>query len=210
MITNATVEQSEDADIRTFLKSVYLEYDKEFQKTLDRAVAQGELGQIIGQHHPHIIPKGLPGAGNLLVFDNGGASGYGYINPATPNGVNSMARDSSRVLEINPVTFEKIWEYSIGGLEHMRFYSWYVSAAQRLPNGNTMITEGGDGRIFEVTTDNEIVWEYVSPYFEEERPTRNAMFRATRLPYDWVPQLQAPVERAVVPPNMREFRISPQ
>lgn len=172
--------------------------------------ALSELGQIIGQHHPHIIPKGLPGAGNLLVFDNGGASGYGYINPATPNGVNSMTRDSSRVLEINPVTFEKVWEYSIGGLEHMRFYSWYVSAAQRLPNGNTMITEGGDGRIFEVTTDNEIVWEYVSPYFEEERPTRNAMFRATRLPYDWVPQLQAPVERAVVPPNMREFRISPQ
>lgn len=43
MITNATVEQSEDADIRTFLKSVYLEYDKEFQKTLDRAVTQGEL-----------------------------------------------------------------------------------------------------------------------------------------------------------------------
>ncbi len=36
------------------------------------------IRQIIGQHHAHFIPKGLPGAGNLLVFDNGGASGYGY------------------------------------------------------------------------------------------------------------------------------------
>jgi hypothetical protein len=32
------------------------------------------IGQVIGQHNPHIIPEGLPGAGNLLVFDNGGAS----------------------------------------------------------------------------------------------------------------------------------------
>ena len=45
-----------------------------------------ELGQIIGQHNPHIIPKGLPGAGNLLVFDNGGSAGYGFANPAAPNG----------------------------------------------------------------------------------------------------------------------------
>jgi len=35
------------------------------------------IGQIIGQHHAHMIPKGLPGEGNILVFDNGGWSGYG-------------------------------------------------------------------------------------------------------------------------------------
>ena len=39
------------------------------------------IGQIIGQHHAHLIPKGLPGAGNLMVFDNGGASGYGFDTP---------------------------------------------------------------------------------------------------------------------------------
>ena len=49
-----------------------------------------KLGQIIGQHNPHIIPKGLHGAGNLLVFDNGGASGYGFANPAAPDGRNSV------------------------------------------------------------------------------------------------------------------------
>src|SRR5690606_9586758 len=31
------------------------------------------IGQLVGQHHAHFIPKGLPGAGNILVFDNGGS-----------------------------------------------------------------------------------------------------------------------------------------
>ena len=168
------------------------------------------LGQITGQHHPHLIPEGLPGAGNLLVFDNGGSSGYGFANPVAPNGIDSIRRGYSRVLEINPVTFEKVWEYSIGGTESFRFFSHYVSSAQRLPNGNTMILEGADGRIFELTPDGEIVWEYVSPYFAENPPGRNHMFRAYRVPYEWVPQLRRPRERAVTPPNPREFRIAPQ
>jgi hypothetical protein len=172
--------------------------------------AQEKLGQIIGQHHPHIIPEGLPGAGNLLVFDNGGASGYGFANPAAPNGINAIHRDYSRVLEFNPQTFEKVWEYSIPGTEHFRFFSHYVSSAQRLPNGNTMILEGADGRVFELTPDNEIVWEYVSPYFARNPPTRNHMFRAYRVPYEWVPQLDRPEERAVIPPDLREFRIPAQ
>jgi outer membrane protein assembly factor BamB len=167
------------------------------------------VGQVIGQHNPHIIPVGLPGAGNLLVFDNGGAAGYGFANPVSPDGRNSLGRGSSRVLEVNPVTFEKVWEYSVAGAESFRFFSHYVSGAQRLPNGNTMITEGADGRIFEVTTGGEIVWEYVSPYFTANNGT-NRVYRAYRVPYDWIPQLPRPAERAVVPPNVREFRIEAQ
>ena len=49
---------------------------------------------------------------------------------------------------MNPVTFAKVWEYSVAGAESYRFFSHYVSGAQRLPNGNTMITEGADGRLF--------------------------------------------------------------
>jgi len=52
------------------------------------------IGQIIGQHHAHLIPKGLPGAGNVLVFDNGGASGYGFTNPIAPGGRGAFARAS--------------------------------------------------------------------------------------------------------------------
>ena len=167
-----------------------------------------ELGQIIGQHNPHIIPQGLPGAGNLLVFDNGGHGGYGNANPARPDGTNSMTRDSSRVLEINPLTFEVIWEYSIGpGTESFQFYSWYVSNAQRLPNGNTMVNEGMNGRIFELTEDKELVWEFVSPFFSDDATPSHRVYRAYRLPYEWVPQLDAPRERAVIPPALGEFRI---
>jgi len=168
-----------------------------------------KLGQIIGQHNPHIIPKGLAGAGNLLVFDNGGAAGYGSANPASPDGVGSARRGNSRVLEVNPVTFQKEWEYSVAGQESYRFFSHYVSGAQRLPDGNTMITEGADGRIFEVTTSGEIVWEYVSPYFTQNGNT-NRVYRAYRVPYDWIPQLPRPTERAVIPPNVRDFHIAPQ
>ena len=167
------------------------------------------VGQIIGQHNPHIIPEGLPGAGNLLVFDNGGSGGYGFSNPAAPDGVGSMTRDSSLVLEINPVTFEKIWDYSIGGTERSMFYSHYVSNAQRLPNGNTLINEGMNGRVFELTDEEEIVWEYVSPFFGDGDTPTHRIYRAHRLPYDWIPQLDTPEERSVTPPPLGEFRIPP-
>ncbi len=67
------------------------------------------IRQIIGQHHAHLIPNGLPGAGNLLVFDNGGSSGYGAPSGIAPDGVGIYARAGSRVLEINPVTLELVW-----------------------------------------------------------------------------------------------------
>src|SRR5204862_7741585 len=95
------------------------------------------IRQIIGQHHPHLVPKGLPGAGNLLVFDNGGASGYGFVTPAALDGANAFARANSRVLEINPATLELVWSYN-----GPRFYGSNISGAQRLANGNTLITEG--------------------------------------------------------------------
>ncbi len=68
--------------------------------------------------------------------------------------------------------------------------SGFISSAQRLPNGNTLITEGADGRIFEVTSEHEIVWEYISPYYGKGR-NHNMVYRAYRLPYDWVPHAEA-------------------
>jgi hypothetical protein len=159
------------------------------------------IRQIIGQHHAHIIPKGLPGAGNLLVFDNGGASGYGFPNPNAPDGNNSFARASSRVLEINPVTLQLVWSYT-----GPRFYGSNISGTQRLQNGNTLITEGPGGRMFEVTKENKIVWEYIYPQFTGAQST-NSVYRGYRLPYDWIPQIDRPKERAVVPPPLTNFRV---
>jgi len=159
------------------------------------------IRQIIGQHHAHIIPKGLPGAGNLLVFDNGGSSGYGFASPIAPDGVGAFARSTSRVVEINPVTLELVWSYT-----NPRFFSTNISSAQRLPNGNTLITAGAGGRMFEVTTEGAIVWEYMYPLFGGANAS-NAVYRAYRIPYGWIPQITRPTERAVAPPALGDFRV---
>ena len=159
------------------------------------------IRQIIGQHHAHLIPKGLPGAGNLLVFDNGGSSGYGFANPIAPDGRGAFARATSRVLEINPVTLELVWSYA-----NPRFFSTNISGAQRLPNGNTLITAGAGGRMFEVTREGAIVWEYMFPLFSGPNAS-NAVYRSYRIPYDWIPQLTVPTQRRVTPPALSEFRL---
>jgi hypothetical protein len=160
------------------------------------------IRQMVGQHHAHLIPKGLPGAANLLVFDNGGSSGYGFANPIAPNGLGAFARATSRVLEINPVTLALVWSYSSPG----QFFSTNISSAQRLPNGNTLITEGAGGRLFEVTNDATIVWEYMNPIFSGPRSS-NAVYRGYRLPYSWIPQLGLPKEEAVTPPALNDFTL---
>jgi hypothetical protein len=73
----------------------------------------------------------------------------------------------SRVIEVDPRTNALVWEYTDQSL--FEFFSPYISSAQRLANGNTLICEGCHGRIFEVTHEGEVVWEYVSPYFVNEQ-----------------------------------------
>jgi hypothetical protein len=99
------------------------------------------------QHHPTLLPNG-----NILVFDNGT---HRVNNPFT----------FSRVLEIDPATKRIVWSYQDQPI--FNFYSPYESSAQRLPNGNTFICEGVFGRLFEVTPEGQVVWEYINPYFGE-------------------------------------------
>ena len=54
-----------------------------------------------------------------------------------------------------------------------------------------------------MTSEGDIVWEYVYPLDEGGR---NDVYRGYRLPYDWIPQLDQPVEVAVTPPESGEFR----
>ncbi|ABO51730.1 conserved hypothetical protein [Desulforamulus reducens MI-1] len=171
-----------------------------------------KLGWIIGQHHAHMIPRGLPGEGNILVFDNGGWAGYGLPNPSAPTGRMNALRDYSRVLEFDPTTLKIVWQYSpseagyLHPVDSNRFYSPFISGAQRLPNGNTLITEGSGGRLIEVTQDFEIVWEYISPYWGKKM-NQNMVYRAYRAPYDWVPQLERPKEVPVERVDVTTFRM---
>jgi len=171
-----------------------------------------KLGQFIGQHHVHMIPKGLLGEGNILAFDNGGWAGYGAPNPGAPTGNNNALRDYSRVLEFDPITLEIVWQYTareagfVMPVDGYKFYSGFISSAQRLPNGNTLITEGADGRLFEVTIEHEIVWEYISPYYGKNK-NQNMVYRAYRLPYYWIPQVEKPEERPILKIDISKFRV---
>lgn len=171
-----------------------------------------ELGWIIGQHHAHMIPRGLPGEGNILVFDNGGWAGYGSPNPGSPTGAKNALRDYSRILEFDPVTLKIVWQYTPAEagftmpVDASRFYSPFISSAQRLPNGNTLITEGSGGRLLEVTEDHELVWEYISPYWGDKLHL-NMVYRAYRVPYEWAPQAKHSQEVSIKPVDVTTFRM---
>jgi hypothetical protein len=91
------------------------------------------------QHQPTLLENG-----NILIFNNL------YTN------------SSSRVMEFEPFTQEIVWDYK-GDLKN-KFFSRTCGSNQRLPNGNTLITESDSGRAFEVTKNKEIVWEFVNPF----------------------------------------------
>lgn len=157
------------------------------------------LDQISGQHNPHMINQGLAGAGNILLFDNQGGAGYPHASLGIYAG--------SRILEIDPTTKEIVWQYTAedSGLPPWTFFSSFVSNAQRLSNGNTLITEGMQGRIFQVTRSGKVVWEYYSPYLgygvagepEVRTPrvpgvdrlsTTPMIYRAQAVPNFWLPE----------------------
>jgi hypothetical protein len=91
------------------------------------------------QHQPTFLKSG-----DILLFDNRGYHGR------------------SKVIEFDPLSQEVVWSYK--GTDDNPFYSEWCGSDQRLPNGNTLITESDGGRAFEVTPDKQIVWEFHSPH----------------------------------------------
>ena len=60
--------------------------------------------------------------------------------------------------------------------------------------------------VFEVTTDRQIVWEWMNAPAAGAR-TPATVYRAYRIPYTWLAQLPRPQEKAVTPPANGEFRV---
>jgi Arylsulfotransferase (ASST) len=118
--------------------------------------------KLFAQHNAHWIPKSLPGEGHVLVFNNGSQRPDGsyssvdeIILPVDPQGRYTYKPGSAYGPE------QPVWSYVAS--KKTDFYSFFISGAQRLPNGNTFICSGADGTIFEVTPEKEIVWKYVNP-----------------------------------------------
>lgn len=119
--------------------------------------------RLFFQHNIQWIAKGLPGEGHLFVFNNGGgrkpeehSSVDEFIPPTDAEG--NYIRPPHA-----PFGPDKaLWSYSAANPKD--FFSWFISGAQRLPNGNTLINAGAVGMVFEVTPWNEIVWRFSNPF----------------------------------------------
>lgn len=113
-------------------------------------------GHVQWPHHPTLLDND-----NLLIFDNG------------------PERKFSRVIELNPLTKEIVWQYK--SHPQADFYSSERGGNQRLENGNTLITESERGRAFEITREGRIVWEFFSPLAKKDDKTRPAIYRMVRI-----------------------------
>jgi hypothetical protein len=131
---------------------------------------------LFNQHNAHWIPKGLPGEGHVLVYNNG--SGRQDGNYSSVDEI-VLPVDAEGRYPLKPGTAygpdKAVWSYSAP--RKTDFYSWIISGAHRLPNGNTLICEGMSGTIFEVTPDKELVWKYkysskgnATPYTGPSKP----------------------------------------
>lgn len=120
-------------------------------------------GELQQQHMPTML-----GDGHLLVFDNGALRGW------------------SRVIELDPLSGEIVWQYSADPPES--FFTYTRGSAQRLPNGNTLIADSNNARLFEVTMGGEIVWEYRSGDLVDE-DTPMPIYRTYRYSPEFVDSL---------------------
>jgi len=152
--------------------------------------------QVFGsQHDVRWIREGLPGAGNLLVFNNsvgGHEAKWSSVDELEPpllaNGLYALAAGEPFAPSVPK------WRYAAEPRES--FFADFISGAQRTANGNTLICSGPHGRLFEVTPRGEIVWEYLNPFagsvrLKDGSPPQHglddapyAVFRAARIPPD--------------------------
>ncbi|MBW2027483.1 MAG: aryl-sulfate sulfotransferase [Deltaproteobacteria bacterium] len=162
----------------------------------DRDKGQVLLGNVKdprtmgGPHAAHVIPEGLPGAGHMLVYDNG------------------MYVYGSRAIEVDIKTGEILWQTEDHGpvpyVYGRNHFSPFISNAQRLANGNTLLCEGQNGVFMEITREQELVWQYVRPTPSAGKRIMWGVFRAYRYAPDYCPQFASlpPAEGEAILPDV--------
>jgi hypothetical protein len=139
------------------------------------------------QHDTRWIAAGAPGAGHLMIFSNrhggpgpnaGRTTVFEIAPPVGADGRYTLPAEGP----FGPL--DPAWTYAAAD-----FSAQYISGAYRLPDGKTLISSGPQGRVFEVTPDGRIVWEYWSPFTgslggAQGRANPYALFKATRIAAD--------------------------
>ena len=105
------------------------------------------MGVTNRQHDPDFMSNGT-----IRIFDN--------IVRVTPD------RVASRIIDVNPADNSIVWSYE--GTELVPFFSGNRGSQQTLEGGNVLITESTAGRLFEITPDGQIVWEFIDPSLDGE------------------------------------------
>ena len=121
-------------------------------------------GELEEQHHPALLKNG-----NVLIFDNRPNDGF------------------SRIVELNPLTRKIEWEYKSDPPED--FFSDRRGSNQRLLNSNTLITESNRGRVFEITKEGKVVWDFYNPDTDTKNKKRATIYRLARISNSEIPEL---------------------
>jgi hypothetical protein len=144
--------------------------------------------KLFGQHDATWIPSGRPGQGDILVFNNGMNRPDGQystideiIPPVSSNGSYPLEPGSSYGPE------DQIWTYVASPPTSL--FSSYLSGAERLASGDTLICDGEAGRFFEVTPAGATIWEYIN---ELPTPSLNNVFKIVSLPSGESPEPNGP------------------
>jgi len=118
-----------------------------FNWTRKEVVWSWGKGKIWGPHDAQVMPDG-----KILLFDNG------------------LGIGRSRAILLDPITKEIVWQWRAD--PPTDFYTEFRGSVQLLPNGNFLLSESDAGRAFEITSDGEVVWEFLCPH--SPRPGRRA------------------------------------
>ena len=118
---------------------------------------------VSGPHDASLLENG-----HILLFDNG------------------LGRDASRVIELDPLTKQIVWQYQADNPTD--FYTRGRGSAQRLPNGNTLIAESDKGQAFEVTSEGEIIWQFLCPH-KTKNSKRATIIRMKRYPLQLIDEI---------------------
>ncbi len=167
--------------------------------------------KIYNLHNANWIKNGYPGQGEIILFNNGNGRPGGdystvdsYLTSYDSNSGNYLITTGQPYL---PATFS--WSYSAPTPSD--FFSAILAGAERLSNGNTLICEATSGHFFEVTSNNEVVWSYVSPVgsngiaTQGSQPLNNYVFRCTL----YEPSYSAFINKTLTPGSQIELNPLP-
>lgn len=158
-----------------------------------QAYRQGSIAdqQFFQQHDARWIPTAYPNAGKIMVYNNGNGrpleeySSADIIAPPLDADGRYLFNTGT---SFGPATLSR----TIAMVDNERFFSSFMSGAHPLPNGNILLSVAKNGHFFEITPDDQLVWEYRNPVSLNGPVPQGAtvpfqsVFRATRYPSDFI------------------------